>query len=109
MIKTIRNSDLMRALEETQDNNDISFRENYSGRFMYSSTAWGVVADSPKILAEFELRLAIEITDYDRAYDTIPKWDFIHNAVELADKRYEDNMGYSTIWYYQGIEIDDDE
>lgn len=102
----ITDDSLKRALAGTLENNDISFREQYTGRGMGRSYAWGVIAYSEKTLAEFEVRLATESVAEGEVM--VDSEDLIDKFVDISDARHEDSMGRSIIWYYPRLEITND-
>lgn len=80
------------AAELSED--DYSIRENYDGR--YGVKGAGVVLPNSDVTL-FMVALAVHLTENDRADD----------AMRLARKVRTDSMGFSTIAYWDGVEITD--
>lgn len=76
----------------TQDcgNQDVELREDYSGRYMFGKTTYGVVIDSVSVLL-------VDCLNYLReSYHPLNK-----NPIEIPDFEgfNQDNMGMGTILY----------
>lgn len=95
------------ALEECSE---LDFRDDYSGRFMFGETCFGIVTDSLATVArDFQnaLRDVIrDCTSYEPGPDSIAD-----EAQELLDTDIftdyrQDNMGLSFIVYFPGITVE---
>lgn len=80
------------ALCNSDQGDEDSIYTNYSGRYMYGATCFGVVLSGPVALARFMIELSQE--DYDLALD-------------LSQRMAVDNMGHDTIYYFPGYTIED--
>lgn len=81
------------ALQVAELDPDEALREDYSGRFMYGDTCLGIVCDVPQF-ALFCAALGATADD----------WDFVGRV-------RSDSMGLSSIFYFPGVGIweDDDD
>jgi len=83
------------AIYEAELDED-SLYEGYSGRAMYGAKCFGLIVDRPGEAAKFLVKIANALADDDL-------------ADELADAWRSDSMGLSTIVYFPGFEVANDE
>lgn len=102
---TVTAEQVQNAINEVEQYAEISLRPKYSGRAMYGLDCFGVVG-AESALVKFELALAIEITAASAHSLTVDRYGLMDNYENIVDGRRQDNMGYSTIYYYPGIEVD---
>jgi hypothetical protein len=88
--------DIVTAAENIElSEDDYSIRESYPAS--YGETCAGVVLPSTGEVTEFMVSLALLLAEDGRGED----------ARELARKTRTDSMGFSTIAYWDGVEITD--
>lgn len=75
-------------------------REDYSGRFMYGETCFGIVTKDPSILSLIFIELAAqEALDHN---DETDPTDWVR---DLALSMKTDNMAMDMIYYFPGWEL----
>lgn len=77
----------------------------YSGRAMYGDRCFGVIVDSVSSVFAMLAALGFQL-GYDDAEDGIGEDVDVDLASDLARAARTDNMGYSTIVYFPGFELD---
>ena len=116
MKRKINERDLFRLDERLSDllNADIEARTDYSGRGMYGATCVGWVHDQGSV--EFGVALAAaliglrqdfgEQEDDDHLFNVADPEGDLSDLVGFASSGREDNMGWSTITYFPGLEFE---
>lgn len=89
---TTLTDDQVQELVYALDLDDEAVYARYSGRGMYGSTCFGLVLDVQDLLVGVALA---QVFGPDDAWD-------------IARKARTDNMGYSTIVYFPGVELEPD-
>lgn len=78
------------AVEEAAEYAEVDLRRDYSGRFMFGDTCFGIVGDAGGFAA-----FIAEIAQSDGAL-----------AERLSKSATTDSMGLSTIYYFRGFALE---
>lgn len=100
-----------RVLEEIVDELELPENRvwwNYSGRHMYGRTCFGFVGGE-STLARFFVALGRHQGWFDESGDDDEHPDLTNVLDELTSAVHRDDMGYETIFYFPGVEVDEED
>lgn len=101
----ILRTNLDAALEETENNFDITFRPGYTGR--YNRTAEIAVVGEQEALEEFELYLAALMVTNNLDFEEVEPRQLLNSIIDVRGYRESDNMGLDLIYYYPHITLEE--
>lgn len=84
--------------------NEFNLRSDYSGRAMYGNTCIGITGDTSDLL-KFIARVA---TWNFEANEDPNSPEGIELVEDLARSARSDSMGYDTIFYFPGVELENE-
>jgi hypothetical protein len=88
------------TLESWDDENIWSLREDYSGRWMYGETCFGIVTGNPQVITLLFIELAANAVETNQGDFGAADW-----VRELAFSMKTDNMAMDMIYYFPGWEL----
>lgn len=82
---------LKEVLIEFCEGNELSYSEDYSGRYMYGRTCFSITCNTP-------MSALVQLCDYIRDYG-------FSNAYDVLGSSRQDSMGMSSVLYFPYAEL----